>query len=150
MRRGFFLCFLFLPVFLVIACATGGKEQSAQSAAGDCRAGTEEQWGIKIVAVRLTEAGFLLDFRYKITDPEKAKPILGSSTKAYIIDQKSGIKVTVPSMPKVGSLRSSSREPLVGKQYFILFGNNVKFINPGDKVTVVIGDFRVEDLVVEK
>ena len=137
--------FSVLAIILLLLLPAGCASMRSRSQ----EARIENQWGIKIVAIRLTEAGFMVDLRYKVLDAEKAKPILRLSDRAYLIDQKTGIKVDVPSMPKAGSLRSTSRVPLVGKQYFILFGNNLKFINPGDRVTVVIGDLRIENLVVE-
>lgn len=111
----------------------------------------EEQWGVEVSSVRLTAAGYMLDFRYTILDPEKATFLVTRKNKPILIDQASGAEVIVPTPPKVGSLRSNSRNgtPVEGRAYFILFANPGGFIKPGNKVTVVIGDFRAEDLIVE-
>jgi len=43
----------------------------------------------------------------------------------------------------------STRKPLQDRSYAILFANPQKHIKPGHWVTVVIGDYRAERLVVE-
>jgi hypothetical protein len=74
---------------------------------------------------------------------------MDSTAKPYIVDEKTGSKFIVPAPPKVGSLRQKSQEPLAGKIYFIMFANPGKFLKQGDRVTVVVGDFRAQNLVVE-
>ena len=107
-----------------------------------------EKWGIKVLSMRQTAEGYMLDFRYRITDAEKAAPLFSPRTKPYIIDQATGAVMAVPDVPKLGSMRST-RKPVKDKNYAILFANPQKHIKPGNKVTVVIGDFRAENLVVE-
>jgi hypothetical protein len=60
---------------------------------------------------------------------------------------KTGKKFPVP-VTKVGPLRSSTVSPKKGRQYTILFSNLGKAIKKGDKVSVIIGKFKVENLVV--
>ena len=110
----------------------------------------EEQWGVKVESLRISAAGNLLDFRYRIIDPEKASYLVDRRNKPYLIDQTSGKVLSVPTTAKVGPLRQTVRYGLPKKDrvYFILFGNH-HIIKPGNKVTVVIGDFRAENLVVE-
>jgi len=50
----------------------------------------EKTWGVKILGVRLSAAGHLLDFRYRVTDPEKAVPLFHRKTKPYLVDEASG------------------------------------------------------------
>ena len=109
----------------------------------------ENKWGIKVESMRLSSAGYMLDFRYRILDPQKAAPLLSRQVKPYLVDQESGSKLIVPAPPKVGSLRQKSYQPIPGKIYFVLFSNPGRLVKPGNKVTVVIGDFRAEDLIVE-
>jgi hypothetical protein len=108
----------------------------------------EERWGIKPLAIRLTAEGYMLDFRYHVVDAEKAAPFFKPQIKPYLIDEASGAVMAVPNVPKVGSMRST-RKPLKDRGYAILFSNPQKHIKPGSKVTVVIGDIKVEHLVVE-
>lgn len=110
----------------------------------------EEQWGVKIESLRISAAGNLLDFRYRIIDPEKASYLVDRRNKPYMIDQASGRVLSVPTTAKVGPLRQTVRYglPQKDKIYFILFGNP-HVIKPGDKVTVVIGEFKAENIIVE-
>ena len=111
----------------------------------------EEDWGIKIEAMRLTAGGYMLDFRYRITDPDKAAPILDPAKKPNLVDQATGARFIVPAPAKVGSLRPTANngKPAVGRSYFVIFSNPGMFVKAGNKVTVEIGDFKVANLVVE-
>ncbi len=75
-------------------------------------------------------------------------PLLDSRVKPTLIDQASGLKLSVPVLPKVGALRQKTIIPEVGRTYFILFGNP-GVVKEGGKVTLVIGDEKVENLIVE-
>ena len=108
----------------------------------------EEKWGVKIVGVRLTAAGNMLDFRYKVIDPKKAAPILNRKNKPHLIDQSSNQMVKVKNMPKIGSLRQNTKTPKEGRIYFMLFPNP-GFIKAQSKVTIVVGEFRAENIIVE-
>ena len=108
----------------------------------------EEKWGVRPLSIRQTADGHMLDFRYRITDAEKASPLFSSKIKPLIIDEDTGAVMAVPTVPKVGSMRST-RKPLQDRNYAILFANPQKHIKPGHKVTVTIGDYRAEHLVVE-
>jgi len=111
----------------------------------------EEKWGVRVLGIRQSAGGYMLDFRYRIVDPEKAQPLMDRQFKPYLIHQESGAKFMVPSPPKVGPLRQTVRsgKPEAHRNYFILFTNPAKYVKPGNKVTVVIGDFRAEDLIVQ-
>lgn len=113
------------------------------------RTSSPSAWGIEVVALRRSAGGTMLDFRYRVTDAERARPILDRKAKAYLIDKASGRRLGVPDTPKVGPLRQTSRQPIVGRTYFVMFGNPGRLMKAGDRATVVIGDFRAEDLVVE-
>jgi hypothetical protein len=108
----------------------------------------EKKWGIRPLSVRRTADGHMLDFRYRITDAEKASPLFHPAIKPVIIDEDTGAVMAVPNVPKVGSMRST-RKPLKDRDYFMLFANPQRHIKPGHKVTVVIGDYRAGHLVVE-
>ena len=84
-------------------------------------------------------------------NPTKAHPIVDRRNKPYMIVQATWEKLAVPSYPKVGPLRQTTRfgKPKRWKVYFILFANPGKTVKQGDKVTVVIGDFKMGNLVVQ-
>ncbi|MBN2432021.1 MAG: hypothetical protein JXQ27_11115 [Acidobacteria bacterium] len=111
-----------------------------------------EQHGIEVVGIRSTAAGYMLDFRYKVLDPAKAASLFKDGMKPYLIDQGSDVHVGVPAPAKVGALRTSYRsfgEVTPGQQCFIIFANPARYIKPGNKVTVVLGDVQITDLIVQ-
>jgi hypothetical protein len=108
-----------------------------------------DRWGIKVLGIRRTSAGYMLDFRYRVLQPDKAKLLLNRRVKPYLIVEDSGLELQVPVSPKIGPLRQSSAKVYADRNYFMLFGNPGRRVKAGDKVTLVVGDFRAEHLVVE-
>jgi len=108
----------------------------------------EEQWGIQVERTMLSAGGYMVDFRFRVLNAAKARPILDRRTQPYLIDQATGAQFIVPSPPKIGQLRSGKtiRE---GAVYAILFANPGKYMKSGNKVTVVVGDFRARDIVIQ-
>lgn len=114
----------------------------------------EQQWGIKLLGIRLTAAGYALDFRYKVLDPRKAAPLVQRrfSPVPYVIVERTGAKLGVPFTEKAGSLRSSvttADQIRRGRNYTALFANPGRHARIGDRVTVAFGGFRAEHLVVQ-
>jgi hypothetical protein len=108
-----------------------------------------KELGIEVVALRLTSNGFMLDFRYRVLDPEKAKPLIDKKIKPKLIDQATGTRMDVPAPPKIGSLRQTPRSSKAGQVYFAIFANAGQLIRPGNKVTIEYGEHKIENLVVE-
>jgi len=106
-----------------------------------------EKWGIEIVGIRMTARGHMIDFRYRVADANKAAPLFSKNAKPYLVDRESGKVLAVPRTAKVGPLRSSN-EPKEGKVYWMFFGNP-GIVEAGSNVTVIIGDFKVENLIVQ-
>jgi hypothetical protein len=109
----------------------------------------EQQWGIHVTGVHLSANGYMVDFRYKVLDPQKASSLGDPKARPYLLDQSTGVKLPVPRSPKVGPLRQSAEQMAAGKVYFTLFSNAGRAVKTGSKVTVIIGDFQAADLVVE-
>jgi hypothetical protein len=108
----------------------------------------KRNWGVEIIGVKPVTSGYMLAFRYRVLDPEKAKSLNDRQTKAYIIDEASGIRLAVPAMENVGELRSGT-SPEAGRNYFMIFGNPGKLVKSGSRVSVVVGNLSVEGLVVD-
>jgi hypothetical protein len=108
----------------------------------------EERFGIEIVALRVSAAGHMLDFRFRAVDLEKAMPFFSGDIKPYLVDQATGKTLTVPVPAKLGPMRPTGRNPKLGITYWMFFGNP-GLIKSGDRVTIAVGDFRIENLVVE-
>lgn len=107
----------------------------------------ESEWGIQPLTVRLTGADHFIDFRYRILDPEKAVSLLKRKQTVYLIHEPSGTQMPVP-VTKLGPMRGSDVKPRANKQYAVLFNNVGKLTRKGDPVTIVIGDCRIGQMVV--
>lgn len=105
-------------------------------------------WGIDDIRVKAVESGELIRFSYEILDTNKAKVLNDKDNSAFLVVPDLGIRLSVPTLEKVGQLRQSST-PEAGKSYWMAFSNPGRRVKPGDRVNVVIGKFRAEALVVE-
>jgi hypothetical protein len=108
----------------------------------------DEKWGVKILTVRSTAEGYMLDFRYRVTDAEKSMSLLSRDVTVYLIDQKTGSKLPVV-RSRFGPMRQTALKPTENRVYAVVFSNSSRSVKKGDKVTVVIGDFRAENLPVQ-
>jgi len=130
------------------AAAQTAQAGNAETNGIDASALMAEQWGIEVASIRLTAHKHMIDFRYRVLDPVKAGELFVRQNKPSLTHQETGKVLTVPETAKVGPLRNSN-EPKQGKIYWMFFGNAGNLVKAGDKVTVTIGDFQVEDLTVE-
>jgi hypothetical protein len=105
-------------------------------------------WGVDSLKVKYTESGEIIRFSYRIVDPDKAAPLNDKKAEPFLIDPQAGVKLSVPQMEKVGKLRQSST-PIAGQSYWMAFSNSGRRVKPGHRVTLEIGHFRAEGLVVE-
>lgn len=108
---------------------------------------TKRQWGVDVIGVRLSAAGHMLEFRYRVMDPVKAAPLFVRKTKPVLVHEATGASLVVPTPAKTGALRNSD-PPLSGRTYWMYF-SNPGLVKPGDRVSVVIGEFRAEGVVVQ-
>jgi len=129
---------------------SSGNEGSSPAVTPE-HAGLEEKWGIRVEGIRLSAAGNIMDFRYRIVDADKALALVDRRLTPYVVDKTSGAKFTVPSSAKVGPMRQTTKygKPKQGRTYFVLFSNPGKFVKRGSQVSVVIGDFEADGLVVQ-
>ena len=105
-------------------------------------------WGVDSLSVRLVESGELVRFTYRVLDPDKAQVLNDKQAEAKMDDPKAGVSLVVPTMEKVGQLRQTSA-PEAGRSYWMTFSNKGRRVNRGDRVDVVIGPFRANNLVVD-
>lgn len=156
-------------IFALAGCATSpeggssyGTEVEVPSAEKEVPAGDagktetprkrgESKLGIRAEGLRLSAAGYVLDFRYRVIDPVKAAPLLDKRIRPYLLDDASGAQLAVPDTAKLGQLRTTGRNKVVhgDRDYFILFANPGRFVQAGNKMTLVMGDMRLEDITVE-
>jgi len=90
----------------------------------------------------------MIRFSYRVLDPEKAKVLNDKRHEPSLIDPGAGVKLVIPELEKVGKLRQSN-SPQTGRSYWMAFSNKGRLVRPGHRVSVVIGPFRAEGLVVE-
>jgi len=109
-----------------------------------------DKWGVELLGMRLTTAGYMLDFRFRVLDVDKALPLFDHRIKPHIVAERSNIKLPVPMSTKVGAFRPTNRGKNIkaDKTYYMIFGNPDRHLKVGEMVTVVIGDFKVEHLKV--
>ena len=142
------LIFLSMGLFWAGTLFAEDKTSPAKAVPADASNEMTEKWGIKVMSIHTAAAGNMVDFRYKVLDPKKAETLFSKKTKPYLVHQKTGKVLEVPRTAKVGPLMSSYH-PQQDRIYWMFFGNHTKLVQKGDKVNVVLGDFKAENLVVE-
>ena len=105
-------------------------------------------WGIDNIQVRETSSGSLIRFGYRVVDATRAKPLNDERAAPSMLDMRTGAKLEVPETEMMGKLRQVAA-PLNGREYWMVFLNARRFVKPGSRVSVVIGRFRADGLVVE-
>jgi hypothetical protein len=106
-------------------------------------------WGIEPISVKAVESGEIIRFTWRVLDPEKAKPLNDKKVDPVLIDPARGVKLVVPSLEQVGMLRQAPNKIEEGKTYWMAFSNSGRPVKRGDSVTVQIGNFHAEGLMVE-
>lgn len=110
-----------------------------------------DAFGVKLMGVRLSGNGYLVDVRYQVLDPDKAQPLLDRKLRPVLIDEATGNRYYVPTPPIVGALRQTARNKVIhtDKTYFMLFANPDRRLQPGSNVTLYVGDQKFANLRVE-
>jgi hypothetical protein len=111
-----------------------------------------EQWGVEVIGISRTSGGYMLDFRFRVVDANKALPLFDHRIKPYVKAAKSDIKLPVPVGTKTGAMRPTNRGQNIkaDKNYYMIFANPDSFVKKGEKVSVIIGDFRAENMTVNE
>jgi hypothetical protein len=105
-------------------------------------------WGVDSLNVKWTESGEVIRFAYRVIDAAKAKTLNDKKVEPSLVDPRAGVRLVIPQLEKVGKLRQSST-PEAGKSYWMAFSNKGRLVKRGDRVSVVIGNFRADGLVVD-
>lgn len=113
-------------------------------------ASPDEKWGIQVTGLHLAVGGRMLDLRYRVLDPNRAALWLKQQDETTcLVDPVSGKKVPLPDALRSGSLHRAASELAGGHTYFMYFPNPGQQFEKGSKVTLVMGNFRAENLTVE-
>ena len=105
-------------------------------------------WGVDQLSAKLAESGQVVRVSYRIVDPMKAKVLQEKTSSPYLLDEKARAVLQVPTMEKVGPLRQSGTAE-AGKSYWMVFSNKGNLVRNGHRVSVVIGQVRLDGLVVQ-
>lgn len=105
-------------------------------------------WGIDSLRVKWAESGELVRFSWRVLEADRARALNDKKAEPSLEDPQAGVSLVVPVMEKVGQLRQTT-PPEAGRSYWMTFSNVGRRVKPGDRVNVVIGAFRAENLVVE-
>jgi hypothetical protein len=112
------------------------------------RAFYADTWGVDQLTVKLADSGQLVRFDFHVVDAGKAAPLNDRASEPFLLDEAAHVALSIPTMEKVGPLRQSM-PPQTDKTYWMLFSNKGGPVKPGHRVSVVIGSFRVDGLVVQ-
>jgi hypothetical protein len=105
-------------------------------------------WGVDSLSVKLAESGEIVRFSYRVVDPARASALADKRSEPSLVDPRAGVSLVVPKMEKIGALRQTNT-PEAGKAYWMAFSNKGRPVKKGDRVDVVIGQFRAQGLVVD-
>jgi hypothetical protein len=105
-------------------------------------------WGIDNIVVKQVASGALVRFSYRVIDPNRARILNDEKLSPQLIDETTGAALQIPVMEKVGKLRQTA-PPEPGREYWMVFSNKGGYVKPGNRVTVVIGNFQIHGLIVQ-
>lgn len=142
---------LVCTVVQVGGCAAPVPQEASQAQAEPAVPAVQTAYGIRIEGLRLTSAGSMLDFRYRVLDPAKAAPLLNGKIQPYLFDEARGAKLGVPDTPVLGRIRQTARNHNImgNRTYFVMFGNPGKAVRSGDRVSLLLGNVKITDLTVQ-
>jgi len=110
--------------------------------------GYELSYGVDQMTMKIAESGQLVRFSYRVTDVDKAGALIDKAASPHLLDEKARAVLQVPVMEKVGPLRQAV--PLeYGKSYWMVFSNKGNLVKAGHRVSLVVGQLRVDGLVVQ-
>ncbi len=149
LARGLLACLAAVSVAAATDRAQAAASPYASIARSD-RARTHDLlgWGVEALQVRLLESGQLLRFSYRVVDAAKAQILTDKSAEPNLYDERVHAVLVVPVMDQIGKLRQTQAAEN-GKIYWLVFSNKGGVVRRGDRVSVVIADFRADGLIVE-
>jgi len=104
--------------------------------------------GVDNLRVRRTASGNLLRFSFRVVQPEIAQVLGDKNATPYLIGQRTHALLEVPVMDKIGQLRQTGQLE-AGQEYWMVFSNKGNVIKAGDRVSILVGTYRIDGLVVE-
>lgn len=145
---------LIVAVVLLVAIAAAGywgwqqyqlrlAEAHKAEIQAEAIAQIEDKWGVRFMHVALVAEGGLLDVRYQVTDPDKAIYMFDEVENIPRIIAGNGVELGMNDDPHTHDLE-------FGFSYFFLLRNTGDSVQPGDLVTIKLGDLELPYFEVEK
>lgn len=113
------------------------------------RLAVEQQYGISIIGLRMTAAGHMVDFRYRVLDTAKAGRLIRPKMGLALVEQATKTELPVPVMSKVGALQQTRSHLYADRTYSVLFANRGGLVKAGSKISIQFGELTLTDLSVE-
>ncbi len=102
-----------------------------------------QRYGVRVTLITVTKDGGRINCRFRVTDAAKAaEMLLKTENLPVLVAADSGATLKLP-----GSLEQETLR--VGIVYNLLYPNVQNAVKPGDRVVLIIGDLRLEDLTAE-
>jgi hypothetical protein len=108
----------------------------------------QRKWGVEIIGVRRVSSGYMLRLSYRVVDVNKARPLFDKKVRPFVIDEVTGARLAVPAMENIGELRQTAA-PVDDRDYFMIFGNPEKLVQSGGRISIVLGDMRIDGFTVD-
>ncbi|NLE44311.1 MAG: hypothetical protein GX620_06285 [Chloroflexi bacterium] len=104
----------------------------------------EERFGVRFTFLAVVADGGFIDLRYRIVDAGKARNFGHyTETSPMLIVEDTGKVIDVTRM----GLHNHRVEP--GRIYYVLFRNTANTIQRGDRITIQVGDERLEGIIAQ-
>jgi hypothetical protein len=136
---------LALAATLLVSNGSGGQLPAAPTAVvrPPASPAIEGRFGIRVTQIGLTGDGGMLDMRFVAIDPALADQLShgGKVHLRLVVEDGNRLLDSEAMAPHGGAMRA-------GATYFTLFRNDGGMLHHGSKVTLLIGDLRLEHLVV--
>jgi hypothetical protein len=130
-----------LAISMILSQYAGRLEHKQEAVAPEA---FEEETGIRVKLLAVTAGGGLVDFRFKVLDPLKAQQMVQDPKNApVLVVEHNGTR-----FEPLGQI-TETEAFVADRIYFTLSPNTGGALQPGDSVTLVIGDWRLEHMIAQ-
>jgi len=105
-------------------------------------------WGVDHLRASYTSSGNLIRFSYRVVEPKLAKALGDHESTPVLYAPRTHAMLQIPTMEKIGQLRQLNAAE-ANKEYWMVFSNKGNLVRPGERVSVIIGKFHADGLLVE-
>ncbi len=137
------LLVLLVLILAVVVLVSVNHFKTGSISQASVEAAIEDRYGIHITMLAVTAGGGVVDFRFQITDPEKANNYMHGpySELPVLVVEKNGTRID----PRPHTHHVDYE---FGRTYYTLYRNPGGVVEEGTRVTAVLGDLRLSNIVV--